>query len=113
MRRILQVLAVVCLATTFASAGVLKGRVTNKSEGAPVGRAYILVHPSGTGSDVKPSVDPQGNFEVQLAPGFYDVFVTKVGFAPTCTKVEVTSDKPAIYNPRLGISTLESREIAP
>lgn len=93
--------------------GMLTGRVTDTSEGAPVAQAYVLVHHSGlSAGDVHLSVKRDGSFAAELPPGFYDVFVTAVGFAPTASKIQVREGQTTTYNPRIGISRLESSETA-
>src|SRR6266403_1927458 len=74
--------------------GMLKGRVVDVGEHAPIIRGvYILVHRSGVADaadDVKLTVNRTGEFSVELAPGLYDVFVSgERGFNPSCRQVEI------------------------
>jgi hypothetical protein len=110
-------LIVVCLilsvTATPSESSVLKGVVTDTVEGAPIPGAYVLVHRSlGGNADARVPVQRDGTFSLNLSPGFYDVFVTAVGFSPTCTKVELRQGKTELYNPRLEMSKIESAESA-
>jgi hypothetical protein len=98
------------VAATVAPAATLKGTVTSEPEGAPVPRAHIFVLQSGKHAELAAETDDRGKFNIEVEPGFYNVFITAVGFSPTCTKIEVTARKPAVYNPRLKINRIESSE---
>ncbi len=102
------------VASTSAN-GVLSGQVRDVVEGAPVGRAYVLIHPSGWGRDIHVTTERDGKFSAELPPGFYDVFVTAVGFAPTCSKVRVRAGQTTKYTqesecPNLSLSPIEQAE---
>ena len=108
----LRVVTILVLLSTIVSAsdtGMLKG-VVKDQEGAIVPNSYVLVHRSGPGEaeDVRVKAERDGSFPIGLAPGFYDIFVTTTGFAPTCKKVEVKSGQTSVYNPRIGMSKIES-----
>jgi len=95
-----------------ASRGSMRGKVVDCA-GDPVAKAYILVHPSGQpGSDVRVPVRRDGGFSIELAPGFYDVFVTGAGFSPVCVKLELRDGKTTTYNPVLRMSDVESNQHA-
>lgn len=94
----------------FASdEGMVKGRVKD-TQGAAIPDAYVLVHLSGPGTaaDVRVALKRDGSFSVALKPGFYDIFVTRAGFAPVCKKVEVRTGLTTTFNARIGMSKTES-----
>ena len=69
-----------------------------------------MILQSGKHAELTAETGDVGTFSIEVEPGFYNVFVTKVGFSPACAKVEVTARKPAVYNPRLKLNMVESRE---
>jgi len=107
----LGLLILLVLGSPGKETAILKGKVTDVAEGAAIPKAYIIVHKSGDVSgDIRPSVQPDGSYYVNLSDGPYDVFVTSVGFAPVCTKVVLKTGQVNIYNPRLRVSKTESAE---
>jgi Carboxypeptidase regulatory-like domain len=97
---------------TPSDSATLRGMVTD-AEGAPIPNPYVLVHRSVGGiTDVRAQVQHDGSFFVSVSPGFYDVFVTAIGFSPRCTKMEMRMGRSEVYNPRLEISKIESSESA-
>ncbi|HVP42821.1 MAG TPA: carboxypeptidase-like regulatory domain-containing protein [Terriglobales bacterium] len=110
---LLSLLVVLTAVASTSGNGVLSGQVASVVDGSPVARAWVLIHPSGGGiEDVRITVERDGKFSAELPPGFYDVFVTAVGFAPTCSKVRLRAGQTTTYNPRIGVSKLESSQIA-
>jgi len=99
----------------------LKGVVTD-SNGAVIRGAHILVQwdPSGSGVGLRSNVgikqalmvetDARGEFEADLPPGFYDVFVSASAFSPECRKVRIKPGETATYNPRLKVDALVINE---
>jgi hypothetical protein len=81
-------------------AGKLSGEVAEASANAPLGKAFVLVHQPEGKKDFIVKVS-NGRFELSLAPGRYDVFVSAEGFAPTCAAIRVTAGETASYKPRL------------
>jgi hypothetical protein len=87
--------------------GILKGRIVDNYEHAPISRAYVLVH-SYTDNDVRASVDMDGKFSVALPAGYYDVFISAPGFDPACRHFEIESKKTSEYNVALGMAATNS-----
>jgi hypothetical protein len=94
---------VTLLCCLFASALALAqtkltGAVTD-NEGAPIQNAYVIVHgdsgrtssntDAGPKEDVVVRTDDNGSFAVEVPAGFYDVFVSALGFSPDCRKVRI------------------------
>ena len=84
--------------------------------GAVISGARIMVHrdsPDRLQEDTDTIVatsDKNGQFTLQVAPGFYDVFVSAPAFSPQCTKVRVREAEPAVYMPRLPPDPLVIKE---
>jgi hypothetical protein len=69
--------------------------------GAAISGAMLLFHCDPAGSEVglKSNVgikkdlvlttDQKGNFVAELPPGFYDLFVSAMGFTPSCRKIRM------------------------
>jgi hypothetical protein len=89
-----------------SSNGTLEGSVQDAFEHASITPAYILVHRDAR--DIRVSVNSLGRYSVELAPGFYDVFVSARGFDPACQKVRVEAGKTGAYDPALKASNLEN-----
>lgn len=113
-----------CLAASSNSG--LKGTVTDLEGAALSGplKVRILVHWDPAGADVglKTNVgipkdltaetDSRGSFQIELAPGFYDVFVSAMGFSPVCRKIRIKPGQVATFNPKLEVDPLVTRELA-
>lgn len=122
----LALLVAVSFCAAAPSTGILRGRVTDPS-GVGLGRAMrtrLLVHwdPSGADVGLKSNVgipsdmivetNSRGQFQANLPPGFYDVFVTAMAFSPKCEKIRITANKVVILNMKLEVSKLVARELA-
>ena len=97
------VLALLFLSSPLADSrkSHLKGKVTDE-EGAVIPSARVLVHwdPSGSAvgldsnigikEDVALTTGQTGEFETDLPPGFYDLFVSATAFSPVCRKLRLT-----------------------
>ncbi len=100
-------LLVCCLAASVAAErpepgnGILAGEVADAIEGAPISRAFVLVHSSGRARDTVARLEPSGRFQVPLTPGRYDIFVAADGFVPTCKVVEIVTDQITQFSARL------------
>ena len=78
----------------------LQGKVTDE-EGAVIPSARVLVHwdPSGSAvgldtnigikEDVALTTGQTDEFETDLPPGFYDLFVSATAFSPVCRKLRL------------------------
>jgi hypothetical protein len=99
----------------LSSPNSISGTVKD-SEGAVISGAKIMVHrDSGVaelkeGADMVVVSDKNGQFVLEVAPGFYDIFVSAPAFSPQCTKVRVREAEPAIYMPRLHADPLVTKE---
>ena len=83
------------------SKGTLDGDVADAIEGAPISRAFVLIHRGGGSRDTVVRLEPSGKFHVPLTPGRYDMFVAADGFVPTCKVVEIVSNETTQFSPRL------------
>jgi hypothetical protein len=109
------------LAAVTTKAATLSGTVRD-SDGAVISNAHVIVHWDPAGSDylkdnlgirhdVDATTDSNGNFSIDLPPGFYDVFVTATAFTPHCDKIRLKDKQPRSYEVKLGISPVTSREL--
>jgi hypothetical protein len=83
-----------------AATGKLTGDVAYAGANAPIGKAFVLVHQPEGKKDFIVKVT-NGRFELALAPGHYDVFVSAEGFAPACAAIRIAAGQTASYKPRL------------
>jgi hypothetical protein len=95
---IYSVVLLCCAACTIEAqspreAGRLTGKVVDKGERAPIPKSQVFVHRDGDPSAALLKVDNDGRFQAELLPGFYDVFVASVSFAPFAKRVKVLSGK--------------------
>ena len=101
-------------AVTSASAKTFSGTLRDPS-GAAIANAHVIVHwdPSGSNylkdnlgiaQDINATTDSQGRFTVNLPPGFYDVFVSAMAFAPHCEKVRIKDKDLTTYEAKLNLS---------
>jgi hypothetical protein len=65
----------------------------------------------GAKEDITASSDSKGQFSLELAPGFYDVFVTATAFSPHCEKIRLKGTGAKIYEVKLKISPVTSKEL--
>lgn len=79
-----------------AQNGIIKGRVTNKINRAPIAYANVVAEGTGMGG----VTDEEGNYEISgLAPGLYNVRVSYLGFADAAEfEVQVSNARPAMVN---------------
>lgn len=78
--------------------------------GAPQLHSY-LTNNLGAKEDITASSDSKGQFSIELAPGFYDVFVTATAFSPHCEKIRLKGTGTKIYKVKLKISPVTSKEL--
>lgn len=87
--------------------GTLQGRVSD-SLGAAISRGFVLVHSFQQGKpDQQLTLNENGEFQAQLAPGLYDLFVGSVGFIPYAKEIRIQADKPVALKIKLKVD-LES-----
>jgi hypothetical protein len=124
MLRFLKIVSVVLFLSVVALAqpeeGTVRGTVID-SEGAVISKARILVHwdPAGSQVGLKTNVgikedrevttDTNGEFEVCLPWGFYDMFVSAPAFSPYCQKIRVKGDSKSRI--KLNVDHLVSVEL--
>ncbi len=84
------------LVSLSAQTGVIKGRVSNKINRAPIAYANVLVE----GTDKGAVTDDDGLYEIGgLAPGLYNVRVSFIGFADAAEfEVQVSNARAAVVN---------------
>ncbi|HZQ23194.1 MAG TPA: carboxypeptidase regulatory-like domain-containing protein [Terriglobales bacterium] len=88
-----------CIATYGQSNhGVLTVNVADAIEKAPIARAFIFVHGHTGSQAIMKNHTSAGHYDISLAPGLYDIFVTAPAFAPTCKIVVVNSGETTTYN---------------
>jgi hypothetical protein len=85
------------------SKGTLKGTLSDPS-GAAVANSVIEIRWNAIGASHQPAIrhkkttsttDTAGAFVIELAPGDYDVFAYRDGFAPTCGVVSISAGETA------------------
>jgi hypothetical protein len=102
--------AEVALSSTNSISGTVKD-----SEDAVINKAKIIIHRDSSvagkeNADTVVTSGKNGQFTVEVVPGFYDIFVSAPAFSPQCTKVRVRDAEPAIYMPRLRADPLVIKE---
>jgi hypothetical protein len=97
----------------------ITGRITD-SDGAVIAQARVLVHwdPSGGRSGVTKATqdlnilaDDSGVYSASVPVGFYDVFVSAPAFTPVAAKVIVKEGQRTVFNAKLYVDPLVSKEI--
>ena len=66
----------------------------------------------GIATDMSVQPDTQGRFQVQIPPGFYDIFVSAFAFSPKCAKVRVKPGESTTFNAKLQVDGLVTKELA-
>jgi len=119
--RYLRSLVLLLLVTCSTKAATLSGTVLD-SEGAVIPNAHVIVHwdsidsnylkdSHATTQDITATSDSDGHFSLELAPGFYDVFVTARGFFPHCEKIRLKGKEVKSYEIKLKVSRAISIEL--
>jgi hypothetical protein len=119
--RYLRLPILLLLVTCSAKAATLSGTVLD-SEGAVISNAHVIVHWDSSGSnylkdnhgitqDITVTSDSNGHFSLELAPGFYDVFVTATAFSPHCEKIRLKGTEVKSYEIKLKVSRILSIEL--
>jgi hypothetical protein len=90
-------------AQTPAATCALHGRVAD-SLGAAVSKAFVLVH-SFRWEEMNQQVklDENGEFTLQLKPGFYHLFVGYAAFIPYAKVVDLRQCKPLVLKIKLNV----------
>jgi hypothetical protein len=66
----------------------------------------------GISKDISLEIDSHGQFEVELPPGFYDIYVSAFSFSPTCRKIRIKLGGMITLNPKLEVDPLVTKELA-
>lgn len=94
--------------------GGVKGTVSDVQGGA-IPKAHVIIHWDAvslvagskdnlSGSDdVVVESDESGGYSKDLAPGYYDVFMTSNGFSPACKKLRIKSQEYVVYDVKLSL----------
>ena len=94
--------------TTYAADGVLKGRVTDKTDGEGVVGASVVI----PGTTIGTATDINGNFVIKNVPAKQQkVSVSIVGYAPVTQIVNVGDGQTATLNFALGQTTIMASEV--
>lgn len=112
---------IILFVTSSAAAATLSGTVRD-SEGAVIAKAHVVIHWDSSGSnylrdnigireDITAMTDSNGEFSVDLPPGFYDVFVSAISFSPHCDKTRLKGNETKKYEVRLKLSPVTSKEL--
>ncbi len=100
----------------------LKGIVTD-APGAAIANAMVLIHWDSDGStvglasnvgikeDLVMRTKADGTFEVDLPPGFYDIFTSAMAFSPACRKVRMKGSETQEIKLRLKPDALYTAEM--
>ena len=118
--RLYKFLVIFMLAAVSTKAATVSGTVFDRA-GAVVRGSRVIFHWDASGSnqlkditgggrqDVSMVTDEDGQFSVELKPGFYDVFVAAMAFSPHCEKVRV-KDKEMKMSVTLDVSPIVIKE---
>ncbi|NTW54183.1 MAG: TonB-dependent receptor [Chlorobaculum sp.] len=94
--------------TTYGADGVLKGRVTDKSDGEGVVGAAVSI----AGTNIATATDIDGNFVLRnVPPKQQKVTVSSIGYAPTTQVIAVGDGQTATLNFTLGQTTIMASEV--
>jgi len=92
--------------------------VVTSPNGARVGGAFVLFHvdkageiPASGRADVSANTASDGSTTSELAPGFYDLFVTGLALSPQCRKLLVEVGKPVRLAIQLNADPLVMRHL--
>jgi hypothetical protein len=80
------------------------GRLTGSALtqlGQPIPNIFVLIHPNAGGPTTELKVTPEGQFDLRLSPGLYDVLVSSPHFDPVCKLVFIYRGQTSTFTPRL------------
>ena len=89
-----------------ASQAVVRGRVVDPSRGAIVG-AQVTATSERAGTPITTVTNQQGEFELTLLPGAYDVRVSASGFVENSRRMTLTADSPMTADFTLEIAGIQ------
>ncbi len=112
----------ICFLAPPAVGETLRGVVSDEM-GAPLKDALVFVRWDPTGKargignvgikqELMLKTDERGAFTTELAPGFYDVFVSSPAFSPACRKIRIGNGAVVNFDERLPVSDIVINELA-
>ncbi len=118
----LMVLACLLLASVTSAEGATLSGTVRDSQGAVIAKAHVVVHWDSSGSnylkdnigikqDITATTDSNGEFSLDLPPGFYDVFISATAFSPQCEKLRLKDSEVKRYQVKLNVSPVTSKEL--
>ena len=95
--------------TTYAADGILRGRVTDKTDGEGVIGAAVAI----AGTNIATATDIDGNFVLRNVPASKQqkVTVTSIGYAPITQTITLSDGQTATLNFSLGQTTIMASEV--
>ncbi len=114
MKKILIISLSFCLLTLFCAngfaqdpAGFITGQVTERTTGQPLAGVKISV-----ANKADTTTDEDGNFRLEIAPGVYDVEISRADFAPVSkSQIAVTGGRVFLLNIQLDVALSENVEV--
>ena len=95
------------LAASMVQAGIVRGRITNL-EREPLAFANVAVRASATST----ATNEQGNYQIRLAPGRYELVFQYVGYKPRTEAVQVAGgDTATVLNVTLTPESYQLNEV--
>ena len=92
----------------FSQNGIIKGTLVDATNNEPILFANILV----LDTDIGASTDEDGNFQIEITPGVYNLRFTYVGYKDqTLFEVSVKSSRPTTLEVRMETTQLTIEEI--
>ncbi|GAA4378229.1 hypothetical protein GCM10023186_14490 [Hymenobacter koreensis] len=96
-----------CLLPLLSAAGILKGRVTDP-KGEPLGFTNVAVK----GTTTNTASNEQGNYQLPLAAGEYEIVFLYVGFKPQMERVRIAGgDTVTVLNVTMTPENYQLREV--
>jgi hypothetical protein len=121
--KIVELVVLSLIATTIALGDTsFKGTVADSSD-TPISAAMVLIHWDSAGStgrlttnvgikeDLVIRTKGDGAFNIDLPPGFYDVFVAAMAFSPTCRKFRIKRGESLEVTLRMNADPLYTAEM--
>ncbi|MDR1878831.1 MAG: TonB-dependent receptor [Bacteroidales bacterium] len=103
------ILLLICTTALFAQKGVLKGKITDKETNEPLAGASVRI----AGSTMGTVANEDGEYELSLSEGSYDISFSYISFAPLgFQKVRIQKGKTTQLNAALETLELEGVTIA-
>lgn len=108
MKNLILILSFLFLQLAAIGQGVVRGTVTDGSNGEAIMFGNVLVEETSTGT----TTDLDGNFTIELAVGSYTLVCSYLGYAETkITEVVITDGETTVLNVELGENANELAEV--